>query len=158
MMLCSSVAMADPIVLRMATPAPEGTLFAREGRAFAREIEAATAGRVRVKVFMGGIAGDDVAIEQRIRRGQIDGVASGGMLCSHLAPSMKVMQLPGLVQSAEESLTVSNRMRPVFDAETSRAGFQMLGDFGLGPVMVWSRRPIRTAAELRHTKLWGWDL
>src|SRR5262249_31582816 len=75
----ASTASADVVVLRMATPAPEGTAWAREGHALERDIAELTHGQVRMKWYLSGIAGDEMMMLDRIKREQLDGGASGGM-------------------------------------------------------------------------------
>jgi TRAP-type C4-dicarboxylate transport system substrate-binding protein len=151
-------ARAEPIVLRMATVAPPGSAWARLEVDFERDIEALTAGRVHMKWYLGGIAGDELEMAERIRREQLDGVASGGMLCMKLAPSMRVLRVLGLFQNRDESAYVSGRLKPLFDEEFARAGFVNLGEFGIGPDVLFSREPVRSLAELRKTRLWIWDI
>jgi TRAP-type C4-dicarboxylate transport system substrate-binding protein len=158
MIAASTVAHADPIVLRFASPAPEGTSWAREGRAFGRDVETLTKGQVKIKYYLGGITGDEMQTAERIRRGQLDGIASGGMLCNRLAPSMRVLRVLGLFQSREESAYVSGRLRAVFDEEFAKKGFVNLGELGMGPDVLFSRTPVRNMAELRAARLWIWDL
>ncbi len=158
LLTAASVAHADPIVIRVASPAPEGTPWAREGYAFGREIEAATQGRVRVKFYLGGITGDELQTAERIRRGQLDGIASGGMLCMKLAPSMRVLRILGLFQNRDESAYVSGRLRQVFDEEFRQAGFTNMGELGIGPDVIFSRTPIASMDDLRKNRLWLWDL
>ena len=146
------------ILLKMASPAPEGTAWAREGRAFARDVEKLTNNRVHIKYYLGSITGDEVETEARIRRGQLDGIASGGMLCMKLAPSLRVMRLLGVFQSREESAYVSGRLRQSFDEEFAKAGYVNLGELGVGPDVLFSRAPIRSMADLRRARLWVWDL
>src|SRR5437879_2846744 len=85
----STPATAEPIVLRMAAVAPEGTAWAREGHALERDIAELTHGQVRIKWYLNGIAGDEMTMLDRIRREQLDGVASAGMMCQKLAPTMR---------------------------------------------------------------------
>src|SRR5581483_5133972 len=75
-------------VVRMATVAPDGTAYARELRAFSREVADATQGEVSMKWYWGGIAGYDRQVAERVKRGQLDGVASG-MICQLVAPSFR---------------------------------------------------------------------
>ncbi len=150
-------ARADEFTLRMATMAPDGTAWARELKAFAREIEARTDGRVRVKWYFGGIAGDEPTMGQRIRNGQLDGAASGGPLCETLSPSMRVMRVVGLLTTGPEARYVGDILRPTFEAEMHAHGVVGLGTATLGPHILFSRRPIRSLAELRKSRLWAWD-
>src|SRR4051812_32295447 len=61
---------AEPRTLRFATAAPDGTTWARELRAVSREVEQETEGAVRVKWYFSGIAGNELDVIDRIRRGQ----------------------------------------------------------------------------------------
>jgi TRAP-type C4-dicarboxylate transport system substrate-binding protein len=150
---------ADPrTVLRFATVAPDGTAWARELRAFSRDLETQTHGGLTAKWYFGGIAGDDVEVGARIQRGQLDGVASGGMLCQNLSPSMRVMRVHGVFQSREEGAFVLSRLGSTLTDEFARSGYTLLTLSGLGPEVVFLRRPIRTFEELRRIKMWRWNL
>ncbi|MGZ3441953.1 MAG: TRAP transporter substrate-binding protein DctP, partial [Polyangia bacterium] len=145
-------------VLRFATVAPDGTEWARLSRSFAREVEQDTRGDVQIKWYFGGIAGDEKEMIARVRRGQFDGVASGGMTCSQLAPTMKVIRIVGLFQSREEALYVLGRLKPRLDREFAGRGFTNLGEAGFGSDLVFSRAPVRTLDDLKRARLWIWDV
>ncbi|HEY7957771.1 MAG TPA: TRAP transporter substrate-binding protein DctP [Polyangia bacterium] len=158
LLLFAPAASAEPShVLRMASIVPDGTAWARELRALVREVEAATHGALKVKLYLGGVAGDEIEVGARIRRGQLDGVVSGGMLCEELAPSLRMLRLPGLVQSHEESTYLIGRLRPQLDREFARAGFANLGDSGIGAAILFTRTPVSSMAELRAQRYWIWN-
>jgi TRAP-type C4-dicarboxylate transport system substrate-binding protein len=145
-------------VLRVATVSPDGTAWAREAKAYDRDVELATKGALRIKFYWGGVAGDDVEVMDRIRKGQLDGAASGGPLCERLAPSTRVLGIPGLFQDRDEVAHVMHLLRPVLQKEAQHEGFYWVGSSTLGPAVIFSRNPIRTWTDLRATKLWEWDL
>ncbi len=150
---------AEPArVLRMATVVPEGTSWAREFRAMARDVETQTRGALKIKFYLGGIAGDELAVEARIRRDQLDGSVSAGMLCEKLAPSMRVMRIPGMFQNRDESTYVLGRLKPTLDKEFLEAGFTNLGEAGVGAAILFSRTPVRGFADLRKGRYWVWDI
>ncbi len=148
---------ADRIVIRMATAAPDATSWARELRAFAREVENSTEGEVAIKWYFGGIAGDEQEAFARVDKAQIDGVAAG-VLCSTVVPSMRVFTIPGLIQGRDEANYVSQKMTPQYTVEARRSGYAFLFTSGLGPVLVFSRPPLATMEQLRATRLWHWNL
>jgi TRAP-type C4-dicarboxylate transport system substrate-binding protein len=157
--LSGTIARAEPHnVLKLATVAPEGTAWARELHAFSREVEAHTQGELSVKWYLGGIAGDDVQVGERIKRGQLDGAASGGMLCQELSPSMRVMRVHGVFQSRDEGAYVLSRLAQTFEQEFERVGYVLLSVTGLGPEVVFTRKPVRTFEDLKRTPMWRWDL
>lgn len=144
--------------LRIATPAPDGTVWARELKSFAREVANGTQNEVQMRFAFGGIAGDEDQSLERIRRGQLDGIGSGGIACERLAPAWRVTRLMGVFQNREELAYVNSRMKPLFDLEFRRNGFVNVGSVIMGPTVVFSRKPIKTFDDLRKTQLWRWDL
>jgi TRAP-type C4-dicarboxylate transport system substrate-binding protein len=148
-------AAADPPPqLRIGTLVPDGTAWARELKAFAREVE--DGAHQRVKFYWGGIAGDEREMVARIKRGQLDGIA-GAAVCTDLAPSLQVTRLQGLFPSrgAHEKLV---RQIPNVDDEFKKSGFVNLGVAGMGPSIVFTRKPVTSWAELEKVRLWRWDL
>src|SRR4030095_14718138 len=66
-LLATSPARAnEPVTLRMASVAPDGAAWAREFKAFAREVAASTQGQVQIKWYLGGIAGDELRQHERV--------------------------------------------------------------------------------------------
>ncbi|HEX8952468.1 MAG TPA: TRAP transporter substrate-binding protein DctP [Polyangia bacterium] len=152
------VARAEPEhVLRLSSIAPEGTGYARELRALAADTLAQTQGRVRIKTYLGAVAGEEQNAWERVQRGQIDGVASAAMLCEQLSPTMRVMRLPGMFRSRQEAVAVLTRIKPLADREFERAGVRSLGVTMVGPVMLFTREPVRSLADIRRHTFWIWD-
>jgi TRAP-type C4-dicarboxylate transport system substrate-binding protein len=156
-LLSPTVARAEQ-VLRIATIVPDGTAWAREFRALSREVATASNGELQLKWYMSGVAGDELKTLERIQRGQLDGTISGGTLCERLAPSFRVMRIPGLFQSRAENAYVLGRLKTALDKEFADSGFTNLVDASVGPDIVFSRAPISSMQELRKARLWVWDL
>lgn len=153
LLLLSSVARAEP-PLRVGTLVPDGTAWARELKAFAREVESGAA--LKVKFYWGGIAGDEREMVSRARRGQLDGVA-GATVCTELAPSLKVTRLQGLFPNRDEHERLARQI-PGVEAEFKKSGFVSLGLAGMGPSVVFTRAPVQSWEELKKLRLWRWDL
>jgi TRAP-type transport system periplasmic protein len=143
-----------PPVLRFGTLVPDGTAWARELKAFSREVE--DGAHQRIKFYWGGIAGDEREMLARIKRGQLDG-AAGAVICTELAPSLQVTRLQGLFPSRDDHERLLRQI-PNADEEFKRAGFVNLGLGGLGPSIIFTKQPVTTWAELQKMRLWRWDL
>lgn len=157
LLLLTSVAEAEPVTLRMAAIAPDGTEWARSIKAFARDVESVSKGELKVKWYLGGIAGDELVALERVKHGQLDGQA-GASFCQRLAPSLRAARLAGLYQSREEVIYVMGRLKPVLDEEFRKSGFFNLGQAVFGADVLFSRQPIRTMQELKAARLWAWSL
>jgi len=143
-------------VLRMSTMAPDGTAWAREIKAFAREVAEATQNEVSFKFYFGSIAGDDLHALERVKRDQLDGVGAVGA-CEALAPSMRVLHLPSLYRNPDEVRHVAGLLRPSLEEEFAKEGFVYLGHSIIGQILFAGRQPIRTVADLKKARLWTWD-
>src|SRR4051812_37703060 len=153
----SSLARAEPPTLRLATIAPQGSGWAREFAAWARDIEQGTHGAVRIKVYYSAIGGDDLAVLDRIKRDQLDG-GIGSQSCIRIGPSLRVTRIFCLFQNRQEWFYVLGRLTPILDKECLAHGFINLGEATLGPEMLFTRNPVHDLAELKKTLLWVWDL
>jgi TRAP-type C4-dicarboxylate transport system substrate-binding protein len=157
LLLTGAPAAAEPTVLRMGTIAPDGSAWAREAKAFARDVAAATHDTVHVKWYFGAITGDEATALARAQAGQIDGVG-GVMGCQLLSRSLHVIRLLGLFRTRDELRHVYSRLLDDVRAELAAAGFRGIAFAAFDFDVLFSKRPIRSMDELRRTRLWVWDL
>jgi TRAP-type transport system periplasmic protein len=157
LVFASSLAHADPVTLRMAAIAPEGTDWARALKAFARDVEATSKGELKMKWYLGGIAGDELTALERVKHGQLDGEA-GAIFCQRLAPSLRAARLPGMYNSREELIYVIGRMKPQLDEEFRKSGFWGIGQALFGMDVLFSREPVTTWDQLKAQRIWAWNL
>ncbi|HEY2745075.1 MAG TPA: TRAP transporter substrate-binding protein DctP [Polyangia bacterium] len=155
--LLASVCHAEPVTLRMAAIAPDGTEWARALKAYAADVETQSQGELRMKWYLGGMAGDELTALDRIKRGQLDGEA-GAIFCQRLAPSLRVARVPGVFESREEFIYLMGRMKPELDEEFRKSGFTNLGEAVFGIDVLFSRTPVRSLDELLHMRMWAWNL
>jgi TRAP-type C4-dicarboxylate transport system substrate-binding protein len=111
LVVATASARAEPVTLRLGTVAPRGSGWAHEFVAFARYVEAEAKGALRIKVYFDGVAGDELTMGERVKKGQLDGVASGQFLCQAMAPSLRVLRIPGVFQSRDEARDVVTRQQ-----------------------------------------------
>ncbi len=151
------VARAEPLlVLRLASVAPEGSSWAREFATFVNQVERGTDGVVKVKLFLGGVAGEELEVGERIAKGQLDGAMSGGILCTKIMPSMRVARIPGVFQSRAEAIHITGRLMPDLRKEAHAAGYEIITVAGVGSSVIFAREPVRSMADLKKPKLWRW--
>jgi TRAP-type C4-dicarboxylate transport system substrate-binding protein len=148
---------AEPRVIKLAVISPEGTPWSREVKATAQAVEAGSNGNVRLKLYLGAVAGDETEVAERIGKGQLDGTVSGGVMCDRVSPTLRAIGIPGLFETREEALLVSHRLGAAEVQEAQNAGFALLGVAALGQDVLFTRTPVRSLDELKRLKLWRWD-
>lgn len=102
-LVLATAAHADPVVVKLATVAPDGSPWAVALQKFKKVAEEAAPGKLQVKVFMGGALGDENDTVLSTKRGQIQAAgASTGALASQV-PELNVLELPYLFNTLEEA-------------------------------------------------------
>lgn len=143
---------------RLATIAPDGTAWAREAHAFARNLEASTSGAVHVKWYLGAITGSELQTLERLRRGQLDGMA-GSLVCERLAPSLRALTIAGMVRSPQQAASLLRELVPQAEHEFAGSALRpVFFSLGFGHDLLFSRRPVRSLADLRRGRYWVWDV
>jgi TRAP-type transport system periplasmic protein len=148
---------AEPVVVRFASMAPDGTAWARELKAWARDVGTLTNGEVAIKLYLGGIAGDEAAVPDRMRKGQLDGEMAA-VTCERMAPSLRVLRVPGMIRRRDEANFIIDRLRPTVEAEFRKSGMALLGLTWFGSDILFTKTPVHSMEELRKRKLWIWNL
>ena len=88
--------------IKIATLAPDGTLWMQEMRKGAEEIARRTDGRVVFKFYPGGSMGSDRNVLRKIRAGQLHGGMLTGGALSDIYTDAQLYGLPFLFRSYEE--------------------------------------------------------
>src|SRR3990172_8851111 len=69
----SSRALAEKVILKIGTLAPEGSTWVKTFREINRELVEKTRDQVAIRIFPGGILGDEEDMLRKIKVGQIQG-------------------------------------------------------------------------------------
>ena len=143
--------------LKLATLAPEGSIWQQALQDAKTEIEAATAGAVKVKIYPGGIMGSEKDVLFKIKTGQLQGGGFMGYAIGKIAPDVSALMFPMVFRNYEEVDAVLEKMRPFLDENVRRNGYEALGWTEVGFSYAYGMKPISSLAELRATKVWGLD-
>jgi TRAP-type C4-dicarboxylate transport system substrate-binding protein len=147
-------AAADGVVLKIATLAPEGSSWMKLFHAWAQKVEQRTEGRVKVKFYSGGVQGDERDVLRKIKLGQISGAAVTGIGLSSIAPETRALELARTYEELDKLRTLLGPdIKKAFEAK----GYVLGGWGDVGPVHLFSGKPVKTLDDLRSLKLWLWS-
>lgn len=146
--------MAQAATLKIATVAPEGTVWMKEMREAGANIKTRTAARVDVKYFPGGVMGNDAAVLRKMKLGQLHGGAFTAGELSPVYADAQIYSLPFLFTSLDEVAHVRKAVDPMLREGFRKAGLEAVGLSGGGFAYLMSTKPVRTKDELRTTKVW----
>lgn len=158
-----ALAVAAPVeaerrfVLKFASLAPEGSTWQNGLQAAADEVRERSHGRLVLRMYAGGVAGDEKDVLRKIKIGQLHGGAFTGVGLGEVNPEVRVMELPFYFTNYAEVDYVTQRMLPRFRAGFDERGFKLLGWMEVGFIQFFSNHPIRSLEEMRSSRFWMWE-
>jgi TRAP-type transport system periplasmic protein len=150
-------ASAQSVILKLGTLAPEGTAWVKAFRDIGRELEQKTNKQVSLRLFPGGILGDEEDMLRKIKVGQIQGALLTGGGLGLIFKDIKILTIPFLIQKYNEVDAVLNKWEAYFQNGFQENGFKSLGWTEQGFIYLLSKQPIKSAADLRQGKVWIWE-
>jgi len=144
-------------VVKFATLAPDGSTWMKAMRQFTDETTAKTAGRVKFKIYPGGVSGDEKDVVRKIRLGQLHAGGFTGVGIGEVAPEARLLDTPFLFKNAREIdhvyKTLDGDFRKIFESR----GYVLLGWAEVGNVNIFSNTPITKPEDMRNVKMWIWE-
>mgnify|MGYP001240803395 FL=1 len=147
---------AKKIVIKMATLAPEGTEWHGLLVELGQEWKKATNGDVRLRIYPGGVVGDERDMVRKIRIGQIHGAAITTEGMTEVNQYFTAFNYPLLFQDYDDVDFVRNQLNDELYNESEKNGFKLLTMVDVGWVYWFSTDPVYTPSDLKRTKIWTW--
>ncbi len=142
--------------IKLATMAPRGSPWHEILLDMAKEWEAAGAGQLTVRIYPGGVLGDEPDLMRKMSIGQLDAAMVTTTGLTQVVPDIWVFALPMMIRSYDELDYVRDRIAPELEAQFRRHGFVILNWGEAGWVRFFSRRRVETPDDLRRLKLFVW--
>ncbi|MGA2639808.1 MAG: TRAP transporter substrate-binding protein DctP [Spirochaetia bacterium] len=157
--LCALLAATavSALTIKLGTLAPVGSPWELGAKRLAAEWERLSGGTVTVKIYAGGVAGDEPDMIRKMRIGTLNAALITVTGLQGIFNGVKTLSYPMLLQSDDELSYVLDRMKPFFDSELQKRGFKPIMWSPSGWVYFFSRAPVVTPNDLRRQKLWVWS-
>lgn len=152
---CMLTATVPAQTIKLGSLAPEGSPWDKALRRIAADWQSASGGRLRVKVFAGGIAGDEPSMIRKIRINQLQAAAITGVGLGSIVEDFYAVQLPFVIRTSGEMDYVMGELQPTFDRMFEEKGFTLVAWFLAGWAHLFSKTPVATPPEAKQLKLHG---
>ena len=142
------------VVIKIATLTPDGTTIMKNMRSAAKEVLKRTDGRVKIKMYPGGVMGNESSILRKMRINQLHGaIISSGSL-NRAYKDTSIYGMPFLFNSHKEVLYTRNKMDKLIIKGLEKAGLISFGIIESGFAYILSNTPVKSPSELRKQKFW----
>ena len=144
--------------IKLATLVPKGTSWAKTIQSMAKEIKKETSGKVKFKVYYGGVQGDEPVVLQKTRIGQIHGGIFTGKTLGDIFSDVRAIEIPfNFYHDEQKALASLEKNKNYFNEKIEENGFINLGFYGIGKVYVVSTKKVKSLQELKGIKMWAWE-
>jgi len=142
--------------LRIATLAPRQSGLGKAFQQLRKDLRERTDGQVELKMYHGGVAGDEMTVVRKMRVGQLDGALLTSTGLGALVPQVLVLQAPGLIRSYPELDDVREKLGPELEALFDTAGYALISWGDSGKVRIFSKQKIQQPSDLQRVRPWVW--
>lgn len=157
LLLAAAAASAPAITIKLGSLAPIGSPWEVGLRRIAAEWDRLSGGTVSLKIYSGGVAGDEPDMIRKMRIGTLNGAAITVSGLQNIFKGFKTLSYPLLVRNDDELAYVLAKMKPYFSQQLSQRGFRVIMWSPGGWVYLFSRKPVVRPGDLRSQKLWVWS-
>lgn len=147
----------SPVIIKLATLAPEGSPWIQVLKAAADEAQQKTGNAVQFKIYPGGVMGDERDMVRKMHIGQLQAAMLSSASLASMFPEIDVLQTPFLFDSYPETDFVVGKMQDGFKSGLEKNGYVALGWSEAGFVYLMSTVPVETLELLRKAKVWIWN-
>jgi TRAP-type C4-dicarboxylate transport system substrate-binding protein len=141
-------------IIKFGTLAPDGSPWHVIARDMADAWNDASGGEIEVRIYPGGIAGDDPDMVRKIRIGQLQMAGLTGIGLMSILPEIGALQMPLLLADDEELNYVRERISPYLETMLEARGFKLLAWADVGWVHFFTQQPVTHPDDLKRLRLW----
>ena len=147
---------AAAATIKLGTLAPEGSPWHEIMLDMVEAWKQASGGTVKVRLYPGGVAGDEPDMVRKMRVGQLHAAALTGAGLSEIAPEIRALQMPMMFASDDELEYVRNAMGEQLEAILESKGFKVLTWGDAGWVHFFTQDPVVDPEDLKPMKIFTW--
>jgi TRAP-type transport system periplasmic protein len=144
-------------LIKLGTLAPEGSPWHETLREIAERWSALSGGEIELRIYAGGVAGDENDTVRKMRVGQLQAAALSSRGLGDLAPEFCAYLLPLVFADYDELDYVLARQRPALEAALEAKGYKAVAWGDAGFVHFFTQRPVIRPDDLKPQRLFWWE-
>ncbi len=149
-------AQAQTVTIKLATLAPDGSSWHEALKDMGARWAERSGGRVQLKIYAGGVAGDETSVTSKMRIGQFGAALITSHGLTSITTYVRAWGLPRMIRSYEELDYSIEKLRPALERRLEEKGFVAIGFAEAGMVRFFVSEPTASLERIQKMKLFTW--
>ncbi|MFB0516183.1 MAG: TRAP transporter substrate-binding protein DctP [Candidatus Neomarinimicrobiota bacterium] len=149
--------MPKPVIIKLATLAPVGSPWYEVLQDIVREWEEITDNQVQVKMYPGGVAGDERDLIIKMRLNHIQAAAMTATGISEVDKGIWGLSIPLILEDYNQLDWLRSQIEGELTRRLEEAGFLVLAWADVGWVYWFSRDPVYVPQDLQPQRIFTWS-
>ena len=154
LLICSGTLISKPIIIKLATLAPEGTEYYNLLLEMGQRWQEETNGEVILRIYPNGVVGRESDTIRKMRIGQIQASAMSSIGLADLTDQIQASTIPMKFKDYDDVENVKEVMFDDISNGLSESGFKLLFLVDIGWVYWFSANEISVPEDLRNAKIY----
>ncbi len=154
LIICSGMLISKPIIIKLATLAPEGTEYYNLLLEMGQRWQEETNGEIILRIYPNGVVGRESDTIRKMRIGQIQASAMSSIGLADLTDQIQAFTIPMVFKDYDDVEKVKEVMFDDISNGLSESGFKLLFLVDIGWVYWFSANEIAVPEDLRNAKIY----
>jgi TRAP-type C4-dicarboxylate transport system substrate-binding protein len=147
---------AETQFLRIATLAPRDSDLAKAFLKLDKSLRTATNNAWGVRLYPGGVAGDESDVIRKIKIGQMDASLITSVGLSQIVRETTILTLPGVITGYKQLEAVQAAMSKEWEASFEKSGYKLLGWGETGQLRWFAKTALTRPTSVKNMRPWVW--
>jgi TRAP-type C4-dicarboxylate transport system substrate-binding protein len=152
-----AAASAQTVTIKLGTMAPDGSSWHNLLKQMGEKWSEASGGKVKLKIYAGGVAGNEGDMVRKLRVGQLNASALSVVGLHDIETSIQCVAAPGLIEDQAEHDYVFEKTIPLFEKRLLEKGFVALNWGDTGTVHFFFNKEIKGVADMKGVRMFAWS-
>jgi len=147
---------AQTVTIKLGTMAPDGSTWHNLLKEMGEKWSAQSGGKVKLKIYAGGVAGNEGDMVRKLRVGQLNAAAISVVGLHDIETSPQCLSAPGMVEGQAEHDHLFEKMTPILDKRLDEKGFVVLTWGDTGSVRLFFNKDVKTFQDMKGVRMFAW--
>lgn len=148
-----SILAQAPVVIKLGSLAPIGSPWDTALKKINADWTKISGGTVALKIYSGGIAGNEPDMIRKMRLNQLDAAGITGFGLASLDLGVMSLQTPLLIRTEAELDYILTKMAPIYEANLEKKGYKVIFWTKVGWAHFYSKQKVVFPEDMKKSKL-----